>query len=257
MNKEENIGYILNSKVSALTFDETINKIENTIHLKQRSYVCIANTHSLVTATNNNKFYRALNNADIVTPDGMPLVWALKKVGFKKQNRVDGPKLMEKLCDIAATKQYKVFLYGSTEDTLNQLEDKLLERYKTIKIVGKISPPFREVTEQENNDMITAINQSKADLVFVGLGCPKQEIWMAENSNKINSILLGVGAAFDFIAGKQKRPHYIIQSIGLEWLYRLISEPKRLWKRYLYNNPIYIYQYFKTYRKDKKRTLDM
>lgn len=257
MNKKENTGYILNSKVSALTFDETVKMIEDIIHLNTRSYVCIANTHSLVTATNNIKFFDALNNADIVTPDGMPLVWALKRVGFKHQNRVDGPKLMEKLCEISATNQYKIFLYGSTEETLNQLENELLARYSKIKIVGKISPPFGEITKQKNEEMIRKINSTNPDLVFVGLGCPKQEIWMAENSNQINSILLGVGAAFDFIAGNQKRPHYIIQNMGLEWLYRLVSEPKRLWKRYLYNNPVYIYRYFKTYRKDKRRTLGM
>jgi N-acetylglucosaminyldiphosphoundecaprenol N-acetyl-beta-D-mannosaminyltransferase len=247
-------GYILNSKVTAINFRNTVKNITNLIDKNEKNkYVCICNTHSLVTATKDKNFFKALENAHICTPDGMPLVWALRLFGYTNQDRVDGPNLMLKLCEESSQKNYRIYLYGSTLETLQRLETKLKQLYKGIQIVGVYSPPFRPLTEKEKESIKKHINDSKADLVFVGLGCPKQEKWMYENSPKINSILLGVGAAFNFIIGDIKRPPILLQKLGLEWFFRLISEPKRLWKRYLYNNSLFIYLFFKTFQKNHKK----
>ncbi|MFD4705100.1 WecB/TagA/CpsF family glycosyltransferase [Gottfriedia sp. NPDC058432] len=252
--KNNPYAYILSSKVTALNFKDTVNKIKEWINTNEmQKYVCVCNTHSLVTASNEEKFSRALDNANICTPDGMPLVWALKMFGYSTQDRVDGPNLMLKLCEEASKKNYKVYFYGGTEDTLIQLEEKLKELYPDINIVGSYSPPFRSLSELETKEIQNNINLSKADLIFVSLGCPKQEIWMYENSPKINGILLGVGAAFNFIIGDIKRPPLFIQKLGFEWFFRLLTEPKRLWKRYLYNNSAYIYKFVKSYHKNRQK----
>ncbi|MEK4012833.1 WecB/TagA/CpsF family glycosyltransferase [Peribacillus sp. FSL M8-0224] len=251
-------AYILNSKVTALRFEEIVKKIENWVDMDDKQkYVCVCNTHSLVTAAEDEKFNQVLDNAEICTPDGMPLVWALKAVGYKEQDRVDGPNLMLKLCEQAEIKGYKVYFYGGTEEVLDRLNKHLLHLYPNLQVVGTYSPPFRSLSDEEKKEINNRINASSADLVFTSLGCPKQELWMYENSKAINSILLGVGAAFNFIIGDIKRPPAIFQKIGLEWLFRLICEPKRLWKRYLYNNTRYIYYYAKTFNKNKVKTLNV
>ncbi|GAB1790263.1 glycosyltransferase [Priestia megaterium] len=245
-------GVIIKTKISALTFEETVNQIQTWSSNKKRSYVCICNTHSLVTAYKNEQFRDALENSALNTPDGMPLVWGLKMLGFKRQNRVDGPNLMLKLCEDSGAKNTRIFLYGNTDENLKELEKELKAKYPDIKIVGKYSPPFRKLSQEEQESIIRMINDSHADITFVSLGCPKQELWMYKNSQHINGIMIGVGAAFDFIIGKVKRPPMIFQKMGLEWLFRLLAEPKRLWKRYFYNNPMYVYLFIKTYRKNKK-----
>lgn len=247
-------AYVLNSKITSLNFLDTVKHIKHWVNTgEKRKYVCVCNTHSLVTASNDETFNKALDSADICTPDGMPLVWALKMFGFKMQDRVDGPNLMLKLCEEAEGNNYKIYLYGGTEDTLIRLEKKLRELYPNINIVGSYSPPFRDLSNKERAEIAYKINEVKADFVFVSLGCPKQEKWMYENTLDINSVLLGVGAAFNFIIGDIKRPPMFIRKLGFEWLFRLISEPRRLWKRYLVNNTLYIYKFAKTYVKNKKK----
>ncbi|XEC95514.1 WecB/TagA/CpsF family glycosyltransferase [Paenibacillus tarimensis] len=247
-------GKIVSSNITALNLNETVFEIERWISFKKNNYVCVCNTHSIVTASNDPYFNEVLNNAGICTPDGMPLVWALRMYGFKGQDRVDGPNLMLKLCELSSKNGYRIYLYGGTQQTLDQLYNQIKSQNSSIKIVGRYSPPFRKLTDNEENEIIQKINASNADLIFVSLGCPKQEVWMYNNRNKVNGIMLGVGAAFDFITGNIKRPPIIIQKFGLEWFYRLISEPKRLWKRYAYNNPMYVYRFFKTYRINKEIT---
>ncbi|PKG23704.1 WecB/TagA/CpsF family glycosyltransferase [Niallia nealsonii] len=253
--QENKFGKIIKTNITALTFNQTIDVIEGWIKNKKNDYVCVCNTHSLVTADEDEEFEEVLNNAGICTPDGMPLVWALKKYGYINQDRVDGPNLMLKLCELALLNGYRVYLYGGTNDNLNKLEKDLKNRFKGINIVGKYSPPFRELSKQEDDEIIDMINSTNPDLVFVSLGCPKQETWMYKHRNSINGIMLGVGAAFEFIIGNIKRPPIIFQKLGLEWLFRLISEPKRLWKRYAYNNPVYVYRFLQTYKKNKNYTI--
>ncbi|NCT37351.1 WecB/TagA/CpsF family glycosyltransferase [Bacillus sp. EB93] len=248
-------AYVLHSKITALSFKDTVKNIVHWVDTDDKhKYVCVCNTHSLVTASNDKNFNNVLDNASICTPDGMPLVWALREFGFKDQDRVDGPNLMLKLCEESAKKRYKIFLYGDTKETLDRLEKKLNDLFAGINIVGVYSPPFRPLNKQETLEIQNYINETKADIVFVSLGCPKQEKWMYENSSMINGVLLGVGAAFNFIIGDIKRPPIMFQKLGLEWLFRLLSEPQRLWKRYLYNNTVYIYKFVKTYNKNRMKT---
>jgi N-acetylglucosaminyldiphosphoundecaprenol N-acetyl-beta-D-mannosaminyltransferase len=175
--------------------------------------------------------------------------------GFAEQNRVDGPNLMLRLCEEAGRKKYKVFLFGGTGETLEKLVHNLKRDYDGVDIVGSYSPPFRALSAEENRQMTDMINDSGAELVFVSLGCPKQELWMYNNRSQIGGVMIGVGAAFDFISGTIKRSPVFFQKSGLEWLYRLGSDPKRLWKRYAYNNPVYIYRFLKTYRTNKKNSV--
>ncbi|HZG84931.1 WecB/TagA/CpsF family glycosyltransferase [Paenibacillus sp.] len=254
MRKHAKVGRIIKSDVTALSFRETVNEIVSWIQNKESNYVCVCNTHSLVTASNDEYFEMILNNAGICTPDGMPLVWALRLYGYKEQDRVDGPNLMLKLCEVAAQKKFKVYLYGGTTETLDRLTRKLIHQFGGIQIVGSYSPPFRQLTEEEEEQITEQINSAKPDLIFVSLGCPKQEKWMYSKSLKVKGIMIGVGAAFDFIIGNIKRPPQIFQRLGLEWFFRLVSEPKRLWKRYLYNNPVFIIRFLLTYRQNKRVT---
>ncbi|SDS27854.1 N-acetylglucosaminyldiphosphoundecaprenol N-acetyl-beta-D-mannosaminyltransferase [Paenibacillaceae bacterium GAS479] len=247
-------GKIIDTHITALSFDETVAELEQWVEKKEKQYVCICNTHSLVTASNDGYFQEVLNHAGICTPDGMPLVWGLRAYGYSQQNRVDGPNLMLRMCQLSEQKKYGIFLYGGSEQTLNELKEQLHRLYPSVNIVGAYSPPFRTLTQEEDERVVEMLNQSQADFIFVGLGCPKQEIWMYEHRNRINSVMIGVGAAFDFVAGKIKRPPLFVQKSGFEWLFRLISEPRRLWKRYAYNNPLYIYRFFKSYRRNKKYT---
>jgi N-acetylglucosaminyldiphosphoundecaprenol N-acetyl-beta-D-mannosaminyltransferase len=248
-------GYVLNSRVSALSFNDVVSEIEAWVKSgSKRRYVCICNTHSLVTAVKNKGFKKVLEEADLCTPDGMPLVWALKLNGFKNQERVDGPNLLLRLSERSAKEGYKIFLYGGTEEVLDRLEKKLKMTFKGINIVGKYSPPFRDLSQTEVKEIINKINNANPDITFVSLGCPKQEIWMNNNYDNINSVLIGVGAAFNYAVGDINRPPLILQKLGLEWLFRLVSEPQRLWKRYLYNNTVFIYEFIKTFRKNKLKT---
>lgn len=249
-------GPIVKSNISAVTLDESVILIENWVKSKKKKYVCICNTHSVVTASNNEKFNEVINSAGLSTPDGMPLVWALKMYGYNEQDRVDGPSLMLRLCENSVRNKFKIFLYGSTQEILDELKISLCEKYEGIEICGVYSPPFRKLTDEEDRNVVDMINGSDADLIFVSLGCPKQEYWMFDHKDNINGVMIGVGAAFDFITGKVKRPPVFFQKLGLEWLFRLVNEPKRLWKRYAYNNPVYIYKFLRTYHQNKRHVLE-
>lgn len=231
---------ILDVEVSSLSFKETLEIIEHwIINDSKKKYICICNTHSIVESKFNPKHKLALKEATLCTPDGVPLVWELNRLNKeKKAERVDGPNLMNEICKESKS---KIFLLGSTVETLSALEEKLISEHPNINLVGKYSPPFKELDCQDNNIIINKINECKADIVFVSLGCPKQEIWMLNNYKKVNSILIGVGAAFDYRIGNLKRAPKTIQNLGMEWLFRLLQDPRRLWKRYLINNTLYLY----------------
>lgn len=250
----EKSGFVLNTRISALKFNETLDLIDHWINIKQQKYVCVCNTHSLVTGHNQQLFKQVLAEADLCVPDGMPLVFALRKLGFRQQERIDGPNLMLKLCEASVQKGYRIFLYGGTAANLVRLENRLQSMFSGIKIVGSISPPFRDLTEDEKLEIEGQINSANPDIVFVSLGCPKQELWMQANRSKIPGVLIGVGAAYDFILGDIKRPPLFLQKMGMEWMFRLIAEPKRLFKRYAYNNPAFVFNYLRTYRRDRKNT---
>jgi N-acetylglucosaminyldiphosphoundecaprenol N-acetyl-beta-D-mannosaminyltransferase len=204
-------------------------------------YVCIANVHMLTIAHANRAFKSILKEALLVTPDGMPLVWTQKIRGFEDAQRVSGPDLMLELCKLASQNGHSIFLLGADEPTLDLLSNNLLRQFPGLKIAGVHAP--EKLPEQGPLDevLVDKINASGASFLFVGLGCPKQEYWCATHAPKLRPIALGVGAAFDFHAGTKKRPPAFIQQWGLEWLYRLLSEPGRLWKRYLVSNSAFVY----------------
>lgn len=217
----------------------------------QRGIICAANVHMVMEAYDDPVFREMVNGASFVTADGMPLVWGQRFLGVKKAQRVYGPQLMENLLAAAAKKRISVGLFGGKPDILDRLLLRIQAKYPTISIVYTFSPPFRPLAAQENEAIIGKINESGTRLLFVGLGCPKQEIWMARNGGRINAIVVGVGAAFDFISGsKPQAPRWMRQS-GLEWLFRLLSEPRRLWSRYLWNNPRFVWLFGKQLLKTK------
>lgn len=207
----------------------------------QAHYICVTSVHGIITAQDDPEFGRILNAADVVTPDGMPVVWALRSFGARKQQRVYGPTLMLELCRSAATWGHRVFLYGARAETLGLLSDRLQQQFPGLVIADLHAPPFRRLTEEEKVDVRQRILRSNSDIVFVGISTPKQEQWMYENRAHLPGIILiGVGAAFDFHAGRTKQAPPWMQRSGLEWLFRLLMEPARLWKRYLLTTPRFL-----------------
>ena len=231
---------ILGSFIDAILWQETIDTLLRWAQGRQSRYVCICNVHVVVTAKQDPELRQVVNEADMATPDGMPLAWVLRRIGVQLQERINGPDFMWRLCGQAAEKGLSIFLYGSTEETLGRLTDNLKTAFPRLVIAGVSSPPFRLLSDEEDREMIDLINGSGAHIMFVGLGCPKQEFWMAVHREKIRAVMIGVGAAFDYHAGTVKRAPLWMQRSGLEWLFRLMSEPKRLWKRYLVTNSLFM-----------------
>ena len=174
----------------------------------------------------------------------MPLVWGLRLLGFPNASRVYGPTLTLHVCEAAASNQIPIGLYGGSEESLESFKNFLLDKYPQINISCAISPPFRSLTPEENSDYIDQIVASGARIIFVGIGCPKQEYWMSSNMGRFSGVMIGVGAAFDFHSGRVKQAPPALQQLGLEWAFRLAMEPRRLWKRYVYNNPRFLALFF-------------
>lgn len=231
---------VIGAPIDRLSFNEAIEHISAWSIQHESRYVCITNVHSVVTASEDNDFSSVLKAADMCTPDGAPVAWVMRKLGHKDQLRVNGPDLMWKYCAHAQITGESFYLYGGEQKTLDALHAKLKEFFPDLKIAGSYSPPFRQLTEQEDTEIIERINASGAGVVWVSLGCPKQEKWMFEHRGKINAVMIGVGAAFDYHAGTIKRAPLWMQNNGLEWLHRLCSEPRRLWKRYLVTNTLFV-----------------
>ena len=203
-------------------------------------YVALLTVHSVMTGFFDPDYRQALNRATVAAPDGMPLVWALRSFGYRRQPRVYGPDLTLALCDKAARKGYRVYLYGGRDETLDILSGNLRRRFPGLIITGSWSPPFRPLTPEEDDRIVHEINASGADIVFVGIGVPKQERWMRDHQSRLSgAVLLGVGAAFDFHAGRVRQAPSWMQRAGLEWFFRLLMEPRRLWKRYMLN-PLFL-----------------
>lgn len=231
---------VLEAFIDALSWDEAIGLITQWGAAHQSRYVCICNVHSVVTTTTDVEFKIAVNNADMATPDGYPIAWALRRLGYPGQERINGPDLMMRYLAEAERLGQTVFFYGSTETTLMRLRVALRGQFPRLHLGGTYSPPFRPLSREEDEAIISTINGCGANVVFVGLGCPKQEKWMAEHRGRINAVMIGVGAAFDYHAGVVKRAPIWWQRNGLEWLYRLGSEPRRLFKRYLVTNTLFV-----------------
>lgn len=232
---------VLGSHIDALSWDEAIGTICTWAENRESKYVAICNVHSVVTALQEPQHKHDLNQADMATCDGMPITWVLRKLGFVNQQRINGPDLMWKYCEKIEKTGQKVFFYGSTDDNLALLKGHLLATFPELKIAGMYSPPFRALTDAEDAEVVKKLNDSGAGVVFVGLGCPRQEHWMNEHRGKINAVTIGVGAAFNYHAGTIRRAPLWMQNAGLEWLHRLAADPRRLWKRYLVTNTLFIF----------------
>ena len=240
MNSNHRItGNVLGVHIDALTWGLAMDRLINWALEYKSRYVTICNAHVVVTASDNASYRDIINGSDMATPDGAPVAWMLRRQGFANQPRISGPDVMWALCERAAKENISVYCYGSTEKTLRLLRDQLSAAFPTLKITTE-SPPFRALSSDEDDLAVGRINSSGAGIVFVGLGCPKQECWMAEHRGRVNAVMIGVGAAFDFHAGTIKRAPKWMQNAGLEWLHRLASEPKRLWKRYLVTNTLFV-----------------
>ncbi len=202
--------------------------------------VCVANVHMTMEAYDSAEFKTIVNSSDMVTSDGMPLVWMLRRLGVPQAERVYGPTLTLHVCEAAAQAGIPVGFYGGSPSAITDLRHELAARFPKLMITYAFSPPFRQLSRQEDEQITEEINASGARILFVGLGCPKQERWMAAHKDRLKLVQLGVGAAFDFHAGKVKQAPAWLQDRGLEWLFRLAVEPRRLWRRYLYNNPRFL-----------------
>jgi N-acetylglucosaminyldiphosphoundecaprenol N-acetyl-beta-D-mannosaminyltransferase len=231
---------ILGSRIDAVDYAEVCDRIQSYAESTTSCYVVAANVHVVMTGYWQPEYQRVINGAALVTPDGMPLVWAMRLLGVRGQTRVYGPDLMLHWCQRAAETGLPIYLYGGTPAMLAKLEQNLTQRFPSLAIAGSCSPPFRELTSVEMQADAEKIQASGARVIFVGLGCPKQEFWMAQQLGQINAVMIGVGAAFSFHSGEVSQAPRWMMGMGLEWLYRLMAEPGRLWRRYLINNPAFV-----------------
>jgi len=233
--------YLTGTPVTAMTLEKQVKVLLDWAESFSSRVVCLANVHMLMESRWDRDFQKVLQDADLVTPDGMPLVWMMKALGIKEQDRVAGMDLFLKTCRQAADQGIPIYLLGSTEGVLESMQAKLGKDFPTLKLAGVESPPFRPLTAAEDAELIERINQSRAGVTFVSFGCPKQERWMAAHKGKVHSVMVGVGAVFDVYAGVKKHAPKWLRQLGLEWLYRLVQEPRRLWKRYWKTIPPFIW----------------
>lgn len=233
---------ILRVRVSAITYADALREMGWWIIEKKRRYVCVAATHLVMECQKDTNLLEGVNRAGLVTPDGMPLVWLLRLYGHKQASRVYGPTLMIKLCSLAAQRGWGVYLLGGAKGQSQEVVRVLLRQFPNLRIVGHYDTPVRPIPLLENQKIVAKINHTYPELVFVGLGCPQQELWMIENRKKLDApVLIGVGAAFDFFSSRVRQAPEWMQHAGLEWLYRFIQEPKRLWHRYTVINVMFLY----------------
>jgi N-acetylglucosaminyldiphosphoundecaprenol N-acetyl-beta-D-mannosaminyltransferase len=235
--------FIVGMRVDATSYRDATDRIMAWAKNGESRMVCAASVNNVMETRESGDFLDTMNRADLVTPDGMPLVWGLKLLGVKGPTRTYGPSLTEILFDRAEVSGVPVGFYGGTPEVLDDLLEIVGRRWPELKVTYAYSPPFRSLTAEERQREVADINASGARLLFVGIGSPKQDRWMDSNKNQIGAVMLGVGAAFDFIAGVKNQAPSILQRLGLEWFFRLLSEPRRLWRRYLVRNPRFLYHF--------------
>ena len=235
---------VLGVGVSAISTKEALAVIDDAIAAGERSYVCVTGVHGVMESCEDPDLRLIHNRARLVTPDGMPMVWIAWLRGLRHVERVYGPDLMLACCRESVPKRYRHFLYGGAPGVAERLEARLLERIPGLIVAGTLTPPFRDLSEIEEQQMLERVAAARPDIVWVGLSTPKQERWMARYVDRLGvPVLIGVGAAFDFHAGLKKQAPRWVQRSGFEWLFRLSAEPRRLWRRYLFNNPRFVWRY--------------
>ena len=230
---------ILDVKVSAINLDKAIQWIKDIVKNKTKTYVCVAPVATIVDCQKDLQYRKIVNNAGMVTPDGMPLVWFAKSKGYKDVSRTYGPDLLLRVLSVPGLRH---FFYGGTKESNELLTKNIRERFSNLDAVKGFSPNFQKIGDKESKEILDKINKFNPDVLWIGLGSPKQDYWMFNHRDLLNvPVMIGIGAAFDFIAGIKKQAPKWIQKSGLEWVFRLISEPKRLWKRYLIGNSFFVY----------------
>ena len=232
---------ILGVGVSPINMDEAVREIEGWIAQRRSHYVCITNIHGIVESQRDNSLRQIHNSAGLVTPDGMPLVWASHLLGFRGVERVYGPDLVLALCERSTGRGYRHYFFGGAPGVAGQMADCLRQRFPGLAVAGTYAPPFHPLTAEDDDRIVRAINRARPDIVWVGLSTPKQERWMAAHVGRVNAAaLIGVGAAFDFLSGSKRQAPRWMQRKGLEWLFRVLTEPRRLWRRYATNIPAFL-----------------
>ncbi len=233
---------VLGVGISAINLPMALEILHTWIRHKHQTYVCITGVHGVMESQTDPELRRIHNQAGLVTPDGMPMVWMSRLAGHKHVDRVYGPDLMLAVCEVSAEKGYRHFFYGGNEGVPELLRDRLQQRFPGLQVVGTYSPPFRPLTPEEDAAIVAQINAAQPDIVWVGLSTPKQERWMATHLGKVQApVMIGVGAAFDFHAGLKPQAPRWMQRSGMEWFFRMVSEPRRLARRYLHNNPRFVF----------------
>ncbi|NJO43678.1 MAG: WecB/TagA/CpsF family glycosyltransferase [Cyanobacteria bacterium CRU_2_1] len=235
------IQSVIGFPVTALPFQLQIELMLKWASLRMSKAVCVANVHMLMEAHTDPVFASVITGADLVTPDGMPLVWLMNVMGVRSQDRVAGMDILLSLCKEASVRNISVFFLGSKPEVLGQMRNKLNRDFSNLHIVGMEPLPFRPLTPEEDRDIVEKINQSGAGIVLVSLGCPKQEIWINQHKDRIYAVMVGLGGAFPVYAGIHKRAPTWVRQLGMEWCYRLFQEPRRLWKRYYETIPPFMY----------------
>ena len=240
---------VLGIPLALTDYDRTLDWVDAAVEAGARSYICVAAVHTVMASTDDPVLRAAVLGADFTVPDGQPLVWALNMLGHRLGDRVYGPDLMDRACARAAHTGRRFYLYGGRDRAaLEELMQALRARHPGLDIVGGFAPPFREPTDAEDEAVAADIRHSRAEVVWVGIGVPKQEKWMARMRDRLDApVLIGVGAAFDFHAGLIPQAPRGMQALGLEWLFRLVQEPRRLWRRYLRYNPRFVVGFARQY----------
>ncbi len=230
MTERENI---LGVEVSAINLSQALAVIDGWIENRQSNYVCVTPAHGIMECQRDPTLRGIFNRSGLTTPDGMSVVWLLKLRGHRHVDRVYGPDLLEAVCELSLSRGWRHYFYGGAPEVVEMLVSRLQARFPGLGVVGSYSPPFRPLTDEEDQAIIQEINAVDPDIVWVGISTPKQERWMAAHLDQLSApVLIGVGAAFDFLSGKKSQAPRWIQRSGLEWFYRLVSEPRRLWRRY-------------------------
>jgi N-acetylglucosaminyldiphosphoundecaprenol N-acetyl-beta-D-mannosaminyltransferase len=248
------VADVLGVPLALTDYRRTMDWMDATVQHGQKGYVCVAAVHTVMVCQEDEELREAVLGSDLIVPDGQPLVWAMNALGHPLSSRVYGPELMARYCARSAKTGTRMFLYGGrNQGSLVQLALNLRRRFPGLKIVGGYSPPFRPLSDEEEQAVVDEINASGADVVWVGIGVPKQEKWMANMRDRLDTpVLVGVGAAFDFHAGLIPQAPNWMQATGLEWAYRLMHEPRRLWKRYLTYNPRFVTGFLRQYVTDTR-----
>jgi N-acetylglucosaminyldiphosphoundecaprenol N-acetyl-beta-D-mannosaminyltransferase len=231
-------GNILGVGVSAINMQQALDSIDRWIKTREPHYVCVTPAHAVMDCYKSSELRQIYNASGLTTPDGMAIVWLLKWQGFHKVERVYGPDLLQAVCQQSLTNGYSHYFYGGDVGVAERLSQKLVQKYNGLRIVGLESPPFRELTFEEDQAAVERIFAAKPDIVWIGIGSPRQERWMVDHIKRVGApVMIGIGAAFDFVSGNKPQAPLWMQRNGLEWFFRLINEPERLWRRYLLNYP--------------------